>query len=78
MAGGVGVSLPTRQLFKSLTATLLVPLVLGKVCHHSFSRAYLCGLHMLAFNQYLWNITWSGDCFRVKYILDTRKEVGSN
>lgn len=31
IAGGVGVVIPTKQLFKSLVITLLVPLILGKV-----------------------------------------------
>uniref|UniRef100_A0A453EGZ2 Sodium/metabolite cotransporter BASS4, chloroplastic n=1 Tax=Aegilops tauschii subsp. strangulata TaxID=200361 RepID=A0A453EGZ2_AEGTS len=35
---GAGVSLPTKELFRSLVNTLLVPLILGKVCSYS----YLC------------------------------------
>ncbi|KAB1225405.1 putative sodium/metabolite cotransporter BASS4, chloroplastic [Morella rubra] len=36
IADGVGVSLPTKQLFKSLVLTLLIPLILGKVFRESF------------------------------------------
>ncbi|KAI4295065.1 hypothetical protein MLD38_040673 [Melastoma candidum] len=35
IASGVGVSVPTEQLFKSLVLTLLVPLILGKVFRES-------------------------------------------
>ncbi|KAI5648441.1 hypothetical protein M9H77_34446 [Catharanthus roseus] len=35
IASGVGVSVPTEQLFRSLVLTLLVPLVLGKVLRES-------------------------------------------
>lgn len=31
IAAGVGISVPTKQLFKSLVLTLLIPLILGKV-----------------------------------------------
>ncbi|XP_019096640.1 PREDICTED: nucleolar protein 56-like isoform X2 [Camelina sativa] len=31
IAGGVGVSFPTEQLFRSLVVTLLIPLIIGKV-----------------------------------------------
>lgn len=33
IADGVGVTVPTKQLFKSLVLTLLIPLILGKVYH---------------------------------------------
>ncbi|XP_062173401.1 probable sodium/metabolite cotransporter BASS4, chloroplastic [Alnus glutinosa] len=36
IADGVGVSVPTKQLFRSLVLTLLVPLILGKVFRESF------------------------------------------
>ncbi|XP_073223081.1 probable sodium/metabolite cotransporter BASS4, chloroplastic isoform X2 [Cicer arietinum] len=36
VASGVGVTLPTKQLFKSLVLTLLIPLILGKVLRESF------------------------------------------
>ncbi|CAN6562183.1 unnamed protein product [Malus baccata var. baccata] len=36
IADGVGVSIPTKQLFKSLVLTLLIPLILGKICRESF------------------------------------------
>ncbi|XP_068662798.1 probable sodium/metabolite cotransporter BASS4, chloroplastic isoform X1 [Aristolochia californica] len=36
IAGGIGVSVPTQQLFRSLVVTLLVPLILGKVFRSSF------------------------------------------
>ncbi|XP_019461791.1 PREDICTED: probable sodium/metabolite cotransporter BASS4, chloroplastic isoform X1 [Lupinus angustifolius] len=36
VAAGVGVTLPTKQLFKSLTLTILIPLILGKVIRDSF------------------------------------------
>ncbi|KAK4593352.1 hypothetical protein RGQ29_017462 [Quercus rubra] len=36
IADGVGVSVPTEQLFRSLVLTLLVPLILGKVLRESF------------------------------------------
>ncbi|XP_062091796.1 probable sodium/metabolite cotransporter BASS4, chloroplastic isoform X2 [Humulus lupulus] len=36
IASGVGVSVPTKQLLKSLVLTLLVPLILGKVVRESF------------------------------------------
>ncbi|KAI3923547.1 hypothetical protein MKW92_028709 [Papaver armeniacum] len=36
IADGVGVSVPTNQLFKSLVVTLVVPLVLGKVSRDCF------------------------------------------
>ncbi|XAR53497.1 hypothetical protein NMG60_11022074 [Bertholletia excelsa] len=36
IAGGVGVSVPAKQLFRSLVLTLLVPLLLGKVLRESF------------------------------------------
>lgn len=36
IADGVGVSVPTKQLFQSLVLTLLVPLILGKVFRESF------------------------------------------
>ncbi|XWS65700.1 hypothetical protein CRYUN_Cryun05aG0136000 [Craigia yunnanensis] len=36
IADGVGVSVPTAQLLKSLVLTLLVPLILGKVLRESF------------------------------------------
>ncbi|KAL6289297.1 hypothetical protein ACE6H2_006807 [Prunus campanulata] len=35
VADGVGVSVPTKQLFKSLVLTLLVPLILGKIFRES-------------------------------------------
>ncbi|XP_057980147.1 probable sodium/metabolite cotransporter BASS4, chloroplastic [Malania oleifera] len=35
IADGVGVSVPTKQLFKSLVVTLLIPLILGKVFRES-------------------------------------------
>ncbi|XP_058087078.1 probable sodium/metabolite cotransporter BASS4, chloroplastic isoform X2 [Magnolia sinica] len=35
IAGGVGVSIPTKQLFGSLVTTLLVPLIVGKVFRNS-------------------------------------------
>jgi hypothetical protein len=38
IGAGVGVSLPTEQLFKSLVTSLLIPLIIGKVCGYS----YLC------------------------------------
>ncbi|KAK7344835.1 hypothetical protein VNO77_14976 [Canavalia gladiata] len=36
VANGVGVTLPTQQLFKSLVLTILIPLILGKVLRESF------------------------------------------
>ncbi|XP_038710705.1 probable sodium/metabolite cotransporter BASS4, chloroplastic isoform X2 [Tripterygium wilfordii] len=36
IAYGVGVSLPTEQLFRSLVITLLIPLIVGKVFRESF------------------------------------------
>ncbi|XP_047327514.1 probable sodium/metabolite cotransporter BASS4, chloroplastic [Impatiens glandulifera] len=36
IADGVGISFPTKQLFKSLVLTLLVPLILGKACRELF------------------------------------------
>lgn len=36
IADGVGVSVPTKQLFRSLVLTLLIPLILGKVLRESF------------------------------------------
>ncbi|CAK8571169.1 unnamed protein product [Lathyrus sativus] len=36
VASGVGVTLPTNQLFKSLVLTILFPLILGKVIRESF------------------------------------------
>ncbi|KAJ4831742.1 putative sodium/metabolite cotransporter bass4, chloroplastic [Turnera subulata] len=36
IASGVGISVPTKQLFKSLVLTLLVPLIIGKVLRESF------------------------------------------
>ncbi|XP_020202700.1 probable sodium/metabolite cotransporter BASS4, chloroplastic isoform X2 [Cajanus cajan] len=36
VAAGVGVALPTKQLFKSLVLTILIPLILGKVLRESF------------------------------------------
>ncbi|KAL3520879.1 hypothetical protein ACH5RR_019028 [Cinchona calisaya] len=36
IASGIGVSVPTGQLFRSLFLTLLVPLILGKVLRESF------------------------------------------
>ncbi|KAJ4720604.1 putative Bile acid:sodium symporter [Melia azedarach] len=36
IAAGVGVSIPTKQLFRSLVLTLLIPLILGKVLRESF------------------------------------------
>ncbi|XP_004498479.1 probable sodium/metabolite cotransporter BASS4, chloroplastic isoform X1 [Cicer arietinum] len=36
VASGVGVTLPTKQLFKSLVLTILIPLILGKVLRESF------------------------------------------
>ncbi|KAI5396883.1 putative sodium/metabolite cotransporter bass4 [Lathyrus oleraceus] len=36
VASGVGVTLPTTQLFKSLVLTILIPLILGKVIRESF------------------------------------------
>ncbi|KAK7392986.1 hypothetical protein VNO78_21436 [Psophocarpus tetragonolobus] len=35
VAGGVGVALPTKQLFKSLVLSILIPLILGKVLRES-------------------------------------------
>ncbi|CAN7039549.1 unnamed protein product, partial [Brassica rapa subsp. trilocularis] len=40
IAGGVGVSFPTDQLFRSLIVTLLIPLIIGKV-RPSFCVSYL-------------------------------------
>ncbi|KAI6669299.1 hypothetical protein NL676_004184 [Syzygium grande] len=37
IADGVGVTVPTKQLFKSLVLTLLIPLILGKILRESFS-----------------------------------------
>ncbi|KAF8102028.1 hypothetical protein N665_0201s0319 [Sinapis alba] len=37
IAGGVGVSFPTDQLFRSLIVTLLIPLIIGKVIRETFS-----------------------------------------
>ncbi|XP_070660709.1 probable sodium/metabolite cotransporter BASS4, chloroplastic [Malus domestica] len=42
VADGFGVSVPTKQLFKSLVLTLLIPLILGKICRES----------LRAFNKY--------------------------
>ncbi|XP_052185497.1 probable sodium/metabolite cotransporter BASS4, chloroplastic [Diospyros lotus] len=36
IAGGVGVSVPTKKLFRNLVLTLLVPLIFGKVFRESF------------------------------------------
>ncbi|KAG2258105.1 hypothetical protein Bca52824_077399 [Brassica carinata] len=36
IAGGVGVSFPTDQLFRSLIVTLLIPLIIGKVIRETF------------------------------------------
>lgn len=36
IADGVGVSVPTKQLFRSLVLSLLIPLILGKVIRESF------------------------------------------
>ncbi|XP_030526711.1 probable sodium/metabolite cotransporter BASS4, chloroplastic [Rhodamnia argentea] len=36
IADGVGVTVPTKQLFKSLVLTLLFPLILGKILRESF------------------------------------------
>ncbi|XP_044462291.1 probable sodium/metabolite cotransporter BASS4, chloroplastic [Mangifera indica] len=36
IASGVGVSVPTEQLFRSLVLTLLIPLILGKILRESF------------------------------------------
>ncbi|RID74489.1 hypothetical protein BRARA_B01586, partial [Brassica rapa] len=36
IAGGVGVSFPTDQLFRSLIVTLLIPLIIGKVIWETF------------------------------------------
>ncbi|KAL6989335.1 putative sodium/metabolite cotransporter bass4, chloroplastic [Sarracenia purpurea var. burkii] len=36
IADGIGVSVPTKQLFKSLVLTLLVPLLVGKVFRETF------------------------------------------
>ncbi|XP_057742619.1 probable sodium/metabolite cotransporter BASS4, chloroplastic isoform X2 [Arachis stenosperma] len=36
VADGVGMTLPTQQLFKSLVLTILIPLLLGKVLRESF------------------------------------------
>ncbi|XP_050113469.1 probable sodium/metabolite cotransporter BASS4, chloroplastic isoform X2 [Malus sylvestris] len=35
VADGFGVSVPTKQLFKSLVLTLLIPLILGNICRES-------------------------------------------
>ncbi|KAJ8440764.1 hypothetical protein Cgig2_005495 [Carnegiea gigantea] len=35
VASGVGISIPTKQLFRSLVITLLIPLILGKVLRES-------------------------------------------
>ncbi|ONI21665.1 hypothetical protein PRUPE_2G079400 [Prunus persica] len=40
IAGGVGVSVPTKQLFKSLVLTLLIPLILGKLLVLSLNRFF--------------------------------------
>ncbi|TKY53490.1 sodium/metabolite cotransporter BASS4 [Spatholobus suberectus] len=39
VADGVGVTLPTKQLFKSLVLTILIPLILGKVPWTQVSRS---------------------------------------
>ncbi|KAL5137883.1 putative sodium/metabolite cotransporter BASS4, chloroplastic [Glycine soja] len=39
VAAGVGVTLPTKQLFKSLVLTILIPLILGKVPWTQVSRS---------------------------------------
>lgn len=36
VAAGVGISVPTRQLFRSLVVTLLIPVILGKVFREAF------------------------------------------
>ncbi|CAN1298090.1 Probable sodium/metabolite cotransporter BASS4, chloroplastic [Linum perenne] len=36
VASGVGVSVPTKELFRSLVQMLLVPLILGKIFRESF------------------------------------------
>lgn len=36
VANGVGVTLPTKQIFKSLVLTILIPLIFGKVLRESF------------------------------------------
>ncbi|KAL8090249.1 putative sodium/metabolite cotransporter BASS4, chloroplastic [Apium graveolens] len=53
IAAGVGISIPTKQLLKNLVATLLVPIILGKVCRESFK-----GLANFADrNSKLWSMT---------------------
>lgn len=53
IAAGVGISIPTKQLLKNLIATLLVPIILGKVCRESFK-----GLADFADrNSKLWSMT---------------------
>ncbi|XP_043703101.1 probable sodium/metabolite cotransporter BASS4, chloroplastic [Telopea speciosissima] len=42
IAAGVGVPVPTEQLFRSLIATLLVPLILGKVTRDIFNGVAEC------------------------------------
>ncbi|CAA2973712.1 probable sodium metabolite cotransporter BASS4, chloroplastic [Olea europaea subsp. europaea] len=42
IAAGVGVSVPTEQLFRSLVLTLLVPLILGKLHGVSNDRSLFC------------------------------------
>lgn len=36
IAAGIGVSVPTKELFRSLVITLLIPLILGKIFRESF------------------------------------------
>ncbi|KAI3957630.1 hypothetical protein MKW92_024839 [Papaver armeniacum] len=52
IADGVGVSVPTKQLFRSLVVTLVVPLVLGKVSRDCF-KGDVFPLHLLFNGRYL-------------------------
>lgn len=52
VAGGVGISFPTDQLFRSLIVTLLIPLVIGKV-RRSFSLTYLLFLQLCVAKSYM-------------------------
>ncbi|KAK4798205.1 hypothetical protein SAY86_030531 [Trapa natans] len=47
IADGIGVTVPTEQLFRSLILTLLLPLILGKV-HVTTSSSYICSFMLHA------------------------------
>ncbi|CAF2138279.1 unnamed protein product [Brassica napus] len=83
IAGGVGVSFPTDQLFRSLIVTLLIPLIIGKVrpsfCFANFvdnnrklfsrMNAICLSLHSMLFQSA------SSQVFQVIIIVRTPKEM---